>query len=172
MSSFLCDGCQFKEFKEFVDTNKDELRSKQVLMYCTGGVRCERASSYLRLCGVRDVSQLSGGIHSYQETFPHGEGFFRGKNFVYDRRIAVPHKHLDEVVGHCRLCGVQYDDYKPQVRCGCCRMLQLVCDACRDGSVGDTVAVICELCESKGRVVCRDDAGDTSTSATQHEDSK
>lgn len=145
---------KFKEFKNFVDTNKHELRNKQVLMYCTGGVRCERASAYLRLSGVRDVSQLSGGIHSYQEAFPGGEGFFRGKNFVYDRRIAVPHRHLDEVVGHCRLCGVSYDDYKPQVRCCCCRMLQLVCSDCRAGAEGDSaVVVICELCESKGRGV-------------------
>jgi len=145
---------KFKEFKNFVDANKHELRDKQVLMYCTGGVRCERASAYLRLSGVRDVSQLSGGIHSYQEAFPGGEGFFRGKNFVYDRRIAVPHKHLDEVVGHCRLCGASYDDYKPQVRCGCCRMLQLVCSDCRTGGEGDSgVMIICELCEGKGRSV-------------------
>ena len=46
-------------------------------MYCTGGVRCERASSYLKAKGVNDVSQLSGGIHTYQEQFPNG-GFFKG----------------------------------------------------------------------------------------------
>jgi predicted sulfurtransferase len=107
---------QFKDFKDFVDARKEELQDKQVLMYCTGGVRCERASAYLRLCGGKDVSQLSGGIHAYQEAFPAGEGYFRGKNFVYDRRIAVPHQLLDEVVGACRRCRAQYDDYKPQVR--------------------------------------------------------
>jgi UPF0176 protein len=144
---------QFKDFKDFVDANKCDLQSKQVLMYCTGGVRCERASAYLRLCGIKDVSQLSGGIHAYQETFPDGDGFFRGKNFVFDRRIAVPHRNLDEVVGECRVCGGGYDDYKAQVRCGCCRMLQLVCDACRSAAEEGEgeVAVICVLCEEKGR---------------------
>ncbi len=147
------------------------LNSEKVLMYCTGGVRCERASAYMRLCGVTDVSQLSGGIHSYQEAFPDGDGFFRGKNFVYDPRIAVSHKNLDEVIGNCRLCGVQYDDYKPQVRCRSCRMLQLVCDKCRSANKaqvptstdsnncvdekglcelgGDEVDVICTLCTEK-----------------------
>lgn len=119
------------------------------------------------------MSQLSGGIHAYQEAFPDGDGYFRGKNFVYDRRIAVPCRNLPEVIGECRLCGGSCDDYKPQVRCGCCRMLQLVCEQCRSsrnssgtssGSSGEEeggmkeqeqeqgeVAVICALCEDKGR---------------------
>lgn len=125
------------------------------------------------------MSQLSGGIHAYQEAYPNGDGFFRGKNFVYDRRIAVPCRNRPEVIGECRLCGVSYDDYKPQVRCVCCRMLQLVCDKCRSSSssssscsaarspfkntagensnceedeVGNEVSVICALCEQKGRM--------------------
>ena len=123
-------------------------------MYCTGGVRCERASAYMRLCGVQDVNQLSGGIHAYQEAFPNGDGFFRGKNFVYDRRIAVPHLNKDEIIGECRKCGANYDDYKPQVRCVFCRMLQLVCDNCRKGVQNDeSVQVVCELCADKGRVL-------------------
>lgn len=121
---------QFSDFRHFVDNSKESLKDKKVLMYCTGGVRCERASSYMKLNGVESVFQLSGGIHAYQEAFPNG-GFFKGKNFVYDRRIAIPYKHLDEVVGVCRLCAAPYDDYKPQVRCVKCRMLQLVCESCR-----------------------------------------
>lgn len=53
-------------------------------MYCTGGIRCEKASVYMKSKGVKDVYQLKGGIHRYMEAFPDG-GFFKGKNFVFDK---------------------------------------------------------------------------------------
>ena len=108
-------------------------------------MRCERASAYLRLRGINDVHQLSGGIHAYQEAFPNG-GYFKGKNFVYDPRIAVPYKHLEEVIGQCRICSAQYDDYRPQVRCTQCRVLQLVCEACREGEEFLSKGVVCRNC--------------------------
>lgn len=80
--------------------------------------------------GVDDVSQLSGGIHAYQEAFPDG-GYFHGKNFVFDPRIAVPSmKNCDEVIGVCCLCFKLYDDYTKQCRCSICRVLVLICDDC------------------------------------------
>ena len=95
-----------------------------------GGVRCERASAYLRSKGVEDVSQLSGGIHAYQEAFPDG-GFFRGKNFVFDPRIMVPSAaNSEDVIGTCCLCSILFDDYTRQFRCSKCRVLVLVCDEC------------------------------------------
>lgn len=57
-------------------------------MYCTGGVRCERASAYLKLQGVGEVYHLKGGIHAYQEVYGDA-GYFKGKNFVFDPRIAI-----------------------------------------------------------------------------------
>ena len=63
--------------------------SKPIYMYCTGGIRCEKASAYLCAKGYQNVYQLEGGIHRYLEKFPDG-GVFKGKNFVFDRRVAVP----------------------------------------------------------------------------------
>ena len=77
----------FSEFKNFVEKEGDSLKDKKVLMYCTGGVRCERASQFMRYKGIDNVFQLYGGIHRYQEEYP--DGFFKGKNFVYDPRVAV-----------------------------------------------------------------------------------
>ena len=77
----------FSDFKYFADREAEGYKDKKVLMYCTGGVRCERASQYLKSKGVSNVYQLYGGIHAYQERFPRG--FFKGKNFVYDPRVAV-----------------------------------------------------------------------------------
>jgi predicted sulfurtransferase len=73
-------------FSTFDDTfcakNESFLKDKKVLMYCTGGIRCEKASAMLKKRGVEDVSQLQGGIHRYLEEYPNG--FFKGKNFVFD----------------------------------------------------------------------------------------
>jgi predicted sulfurtransferase len=138
---------KFSDFSKFVQDNAENLHSKKVYMYCTGGVRCEKASRYLRQCvpGAKQIFQLHGGIHSYQESFPEG-GFFRGKNFTYDPRIAVPSAgRKNDVVGACMLCLTPYDDYTPQWRCQQCRMLVLVCDSCRiqvtgTGGIGEAAA--------------------------------
>jgi predicted sulfurtransferase len=78
------------DFAPWVQAHAASLAGKRVLMYCTGGVRCEKASAFLKASvpGVGDVSQLSGGIHRYLEAFPSG-GLFRGKNFVFDARVTV-----------------------------------------------------------------------------------
>ena len=103
---------------------------QSVFGLCLGGVRCERASAYMRSKGIDDVYQLSGGIHAYQEAFPEG-GYFRGKNFVFDPRIAVPSiKNCDDIIGVCCLCSKLYDDYTKQCRCNKCRVLVLICDDC------------------------------------------
>lgn len=75
----------FSEYYAFLQKRVDQLKDKKVLMYCTGGIRCEKASNFLRSQGVDNVHHLKGGIHKYLETFQDG-GFFRGKNFVFDKR--------------------------------------------------------------------------------------
>ena len=112
-------------------------------MYCTGGVRCERASAYLRSRGVTgDLCQLSGGIHRYQERYGNG-GFFRGRCYVFDPRMAVgaPGEASPPIVGACRRCGRAWDAYGDE-RCDRCRMRLLVCDSC-DGN-----GLACELCDT------------------------
>eukprot|EP00966_Prymnesium_polylepis_P178399 4131711-Prymnesium_polylepis.1 len=100
-------------------------------MYCTGGVRCEAASAYLRRKGgdaLGGVYQLNGGIERYLEAH-EGGGYFRGKNHVFDKRRSVG-PPAAEVVGRCFVCSAPTDDYSSQSRCCHCRLLLLVCDGC------------------------------------------
>lgn len=70
--------------------NIDSLRDKQVLMYCTGGIRCERASALIRSLGHDNVYQLKGGIHKYLEEFPEGsDSQWSGKNYTFDKRYHI-----------------------------------------------------------------------------------
>eukprot|EP00613_Pedinella_sp_CCMP2098_P061797 CAMPEP_0171985150 /NCGR_PEP_ID=MMETSP0993-20121228/274201_1 /TAXON_ID=483369 /ORGANISM="non described non described, Strain CCMP2098" /LENGTH=472 /DNA_ID=CAMNT_0012638003 /DNA_START=62 /DNA_END=1481 /DNA_ORIENTATION=+ len=82
---------EFSEFPQYVDALPavvGGLKGKQVLLYCTGGVRCERASQYVRARHpeVGEVCQLAGGIHRYLEAYPDGGKYWRGLNYVFDRR--------------------------------------------------------------------------------------
>lgn len=123
----------FAQYPSFIDGELDKLRGKRVLMYCTGGVRCEQASSYLLSKHVaKEVVQLKGGICRYLERFQEEPGFFRGKNFVFDYRRYEPW-HDDTVVGRCDGCGQPWDNYDngPEARCETCRTLLLLCDECR-----------------------------------------
>lgn len=98
----------FRELPGYIDENIDQFKDKQVLMQCTGGVRCERATAYLVQKNVaKKVYQIEGGIHRYIEKYPNG--FFRGKNYVFDKRITV--KVNDDVLGSCYLCQKACDDY-------------------------------------------------------------
>ena len=81
----------FTEYDRWAQSAAPALKGKKVLMFCTGGIRCEKASAMLKQRGVEDVSQLSGGIHRYLEQFPSDKGgLFLGRNFVFDHRVSVP----------------------------------------------------------------------------------
>ncbi len=134
----------------FCAENANYLKDKKVLMYCTGGIRCEKASAMLRKRGVEDVSQLSGGIHRYLEEFPQMEtddgGYFEGKNFVFDQRVALgggnssiakTAKSLSQegvnatqIVGSCVECTEPYDEISGSRVCSVCRDLVLICPKC------------------------------------------
>jgi predicted sulfurtransferase len=106
--AILPDIEHFRQFPKFVDDNLEQFKDKQVLMYCTGGVRCERATTYMKEKGVaKEVYQILGGIHRYAEQFP--DGFFRGKNYVFDDRIGV--RVNDDILSTCNLCPTPCDDY-------------------------------------------------------------
>eukprot|EP00850_Spirogloea_muscicola_P003766 SM000015S01266 [mRNA] locus=s15:899694:903077:+ [translate_table: standard] len=145
---------QFSELPAWIDANARHLRGKLIVMYCTGGVRCERASAYVRRKGdgFQDVLQLSGGIHRYLEAYADG-GYFSGKNFVFDYRLAVA-SGCSAVVGTCLACGRPWDDYSAQARCAACRMLVLICDQCQLDSAGQDGGAgshVCELCRGRHR---------------------
>ncbi|KAJ8752263.1 hypothetical protein K2173_003899 [Erythroxylum novogranatense] len=140
---------QYSDLASWIDSNAEQLRGKNVLMYCTGGIRCEMASAYIKSkgAGFEHVFQLYGGIQRYLEQFPDG-GFFKGKNFVFDHRISVGSMDTN-ILGTCLLCGLSFDDYSSRCRCSHCRMLVLVCDSCRT----EEALYVCELCQKHGRGV-------------------
>jgi UPF0176 protein len=79
----------FTEFKKFVEEHLDPERDKKVAMFCTGGIRCEKATAYLIKNGFKDVYHLEGGILKYLEEIPREQSLFRGECYVFDKRISV-----------------------------------------------------------------------------------
>ena len=143
---------QFSELPSFILKQKDLFRGQKVFMCCTGGVRCERSSAFLKenVPGC-EVYQLKGGIQRYLEAFG-SNGLFKGKNFVYDERMGVSSESGQEsIVGSCSSCSLPWDDYSSRTRCQTCRMLVLICDSClkSEGSVSEKKGFLCEICEEK-----------------------
>ncbi|MEM6812094.1 MAG: rhodanese-related sulfurtransferase [Pseudomonadota bacterium] len=79
----------FTEFKDFVKEKMDPTKQKKVAMFCTGGIRCEKASSYMLAHGFEEVYHLKGGILKYLENIPAEKSEWEGDCFVFDRRVAV-----------------------------------------------------------------------------------
>ncbi|KAK7401102.1 hypothetical protein VNO78_12416 [Psophocarpus tetragonolobus] len=138
---------QYSDLSSWIDDNADRLKGKNILMYCTGGIRCEMASAYIRSkgAGFQNVFQLFGGIQRYLEQFPGG-GFFKGKNFVFDHRMSVGSSDSN-VIGTCLICQCSCDDYSSRCRCTYCRMLVLVCSSCQN----ESTPYVCELCQKQGK---------------------
>ena len=120
-------------FRESLDRIEAELRprkdGKTLLMYCTGGIRCEKASAWFRHKGFHAVYQLDGGIIEYLRQVRAGglESKFLGKNFVFDERMAE--RISDDVVSACHLCGAPCDTHANCANAAC-HMLLLQCPAC------------------------------------------
>ena len=94
----------FTEFKEYVAAHLDPQRDKKVAMFCTGGIRCEKASGYLLSQGFEEVFHLKGGILKYLEVVPQEESRFRGECFVFDERVSVGHGLAEGDATLCRAC--------------------------------------------------------------------
>ncbi len=117
----------FRDLPAYIDTHPELFKDKDVLMYCTGGVRCERATALLRQKGLaRNVYQINGGIHRYVEQYPNG--YFRGKNYVFDGRIGV--RITDDVLTNCDLCGTACDIYTNCINAPCNKHI-ISCEPCR-----------------------------------------
>lgn len=85
----------FREFPEFVQENLADCKDKKIAMYCTGGIRCEKASGYMLQEGFKEVYQLKGGILKYIEETPKNESLWQGECFVFDNRVSIDH-HLEK----------------------------------------------------------------------------
>ena len=142
-----------------VDTFRDSLpiveeilephRDKHIVMYCTGGIRCEKASAYFKHKGFDKVYQLEGGIIKYahdarEQGLPNK---FRGKNFVFDERLGE--RISDEVIASCHQCGKPCDTH---VNCAnvMCNLLFIQCEECAEkhgGCCSETCHEITQLPE-------------------------
>lgn len=81
----------FRDFPEYVKKHFDPKKNKKVAMFCTGGIRCEKASAYMKHAGFEEVYHLKGGILKYLEEMPKEKSLWEGECFVFDQRIAVGH---------------------------------------------------------------------------------
>lgn len=98
----------FRDFPEWFrgvrDTLLAEGKTPKVAMFCTGGIRCEKSTAFLRQEGVDEVFHLKGGILKYLETVPEEESLWRGECFVFDQRVAIGHGLTPGSYGLCHAC--------------------------------------------------------------------
>ncbi|RSU54582.1 rhodanese-related sulfurtransferase [Sphingomonas sp. S-NIH.Pt15_0812] len=94
----------FRDFPAWVAANRDRLAGRRVAMFCTGGIRCEKATAYLKREGFDDVHHLDGGILRYLEDMPAEDSRWQGECFVFDERVAVGHGLAPGSHALCRAC--------------------------------------------------------------------
>ncbi|MFV8351921.1 rhodanese-related sulfurtransferase [Flavobacterium sp. XS2P14] len=138
---------QLKDFKE----------DKNLVMYCTGGIRCEKASAYFKHQGFKNVFQLEGGIINYAKQIKEEnlESKFIGKNFVFDHRLGE--RITDDVVSQCHQCGTACDVHTNCVNEGC-HLLFIQCESCKEkmyGCCSTECATIIHLPEEEQKAIRR-----------------
>ena len=94
----------FREFPDWVEANRGSLNKPKVAMFCTGGIRCEKASSFMLENGFDNVYHLKGGILKYLETQPKSQSLWEGDCFVFDQRVAVAHGLEESKYDQCFAC--------------------------------------------------------------------
>ncbi|MEB3337349.1 MAG: rhodanese-related sulfurtransferase [Leptolyngbyaceae bacterium] len=95
----------FREFPQYVRDRLNPNEHKKVAMFCTGGIRCEKASAFMLSQGFQEVYHLQGGILKYLESVPPDESLWQGECFVFDQRTAVDHELAKGSYIECRSCG-------------------------------------------------------------------
>ena len=117
----------FREFPGFVKENLDPKKHKKVAMFCTGGIRCEKSTAYLKEQGFDAVYHLKGGILKYLEEVPDEETLWEGECFVFDERVTVNNRLEKGSYDQCNACRLPItaadkasDKYQQGVSCPCC----------------------------------------------------
>lgn len=125
----------FREELEIVTDLLEHKKDKKVLLYCTGGIRCEKASAYLKDQGFEDVNQLHGGILEYTRQIKSAnlESKFEGKNFVFDERLGESVN--GEIISKCHQCGTSCDTHSNCENLSC-HILFIQCPKCAEKHKG------------------------------------
>jgi len=117
----------FREFPQYVKDNLDPDKNKKVAMFCTGGIRCEKSTAYLKEQGFEDVYHLEGGILKYLEEVPQQESMWQGECFVFDNRVTVDHNLDKGKYEQCHACRLplteqqlQHEKFSKGVSCEFC----------------------------------------------------
>ncbi len=127
----------FRQFSSYVEKNLDPKKHKKVALFCTGGIRCEKATSYMLREGFEEVYHLRGGILKYLEEVPAEESLWNGECYVFDDRVSLDHRLEPGTYKACHGCGkplseedVLSDLYEPGVTCPRC--YHILTDAQKD----------------------------------------
>lgn len=117
----------FREFPQWAAENLDKTKHKKVAMFCTGGIRCEKSTAYLKEQGFDEVYHLDGGILKYLEEMPEQNSLWQGECFVFDQRVAVKHGLEQGSYDQCYACrmplsqaDMQSDKYLQGMSCPHC----------------------------------------------------
>lgn len=125
----------FREQIPLVVNELQDNKDKNIVMYCTGGIRCEKASAYMKYKGFENVYHLEGGIIKYaRDVKARGlENRFKGKNFVFDERLEETIS--DDIIAHCHQCGKPFDRHS-NCRNVACNLLFIQCPECAEKMEG------------------------------------
>jgi len=104
----------FREFPEYVKTHLDPKKHKKVAMFCTGGIRCEKSTAYLKEQGFEEVYHLEGGILKYLEEVPAEQSMWEGECFVFDDRVTVNHQLEKGDYDQCHACRLPITEQDKQ----------------------------------------------------------
>jgi UPF0176 protein len=117
----------FRQFPDYVKNNLNPKKNKKVAMFCTGGIRCEKSTAYLKEQGFDEVYHLQGGILKYLETVAEKDTLWQGECFVFDNRVSVDHQLNKGTYDQCHACRLPITDedkqskkYIPGVSCPSC----------------------------------------------------
>ncbi len=130
-NALLPDVDTFRDSLPIVEDTLKPYKDKHIVMYCTGGIRCEKASAYFKHRGFPNVYQLEGGIIKYaQDVKAKGlPNKFKGKNFVFDERLGE--RVSEEIISYCHQCGKPCDTHT-NCKNEACHLLFIQCEECRE----------------------------------------
>ncbi|KQZ12229.1 hypothetical protein ASD50_12700 [Mesorhizobium sp. Root552] len=144
----------FREFPRWIEEHRADLENKKIAMFCTGGIRCEKATAFVKSLGFEDVFHLRGGILKYLEQVPEAESRWQGECFVFDERVSVSHGLEEGEAELCRACrhpltarDIASPKYEAGISCSYCHDQRSDSDRARYAERQRQV----QLAESRGR---------------------